>query len=34
MDRMVAIVSKLPAYILNLGSDLVQIPEVVRSLLR
>lgn len=34
MDRMVAITSRLPAYILHLGSDLAQIPDVVRSLLR
>lgn len=34
MDRMVTLVSNLPAYILHLGSDLTQIPDVVRSVLR
>jgi Coenzyme PQQ synthesis protein D (PqqD) len=34
MERMAAIAEKLPAYILHLGSDLKQIPDVVRSLLR
>jgi hypothetical protein len=34
MDRMVSIASNLPAYILHLGSDLAQVPEVVRSALR
>jgi hypothetical protein len=34
MDRMVSIASSLPAFILHLGSDLAQIPEVVRSALR
>jgi hypothetical protein len=34
MDRMVSIASKLPAFTLHLGSDLAQIPEVVRSALR
>jgi len=34
MERMAAIASKLPAYILNLGSDLARIADVVRSALR
>jgi len=34
MDRMAYLASNLPAYILHLGSDLAQIPEVVRSALR
>jgi hypothetical protein len=34
MDRMVSIATNLPAYILHLGSDLAQIPDVVRSVLR
>jgi hypothetical protein len=33
MDRIAAIASGLPAYVLHLGSDLAQIPEVVRSVL-
>jgi len=34
MDRMAAIVARLPTYVLHLGSDLTQIPAVVQSLLR
>jgi hypothetical protein len=34
MERMAAIASKLPAYILHLGSDLTQVSDVVRSVLR
>ncbi len=34
MDRMAVLAAKLPAYILHLGSDLTQIPDVVRSVLR
>jgi hypothetical protein len=34
MDRMAALAAKVPAYILHLGSDLSQIPDVVRSVLR
>jgi hypothetical protein len=34
MDRMLSIASNLPAYVLHLGSDLAQIPDVVRSVLR
>ena len=34
MDRMVSLATNLPSYILHLGSDLSQIPEVVRSALR
>lgn len=34
MDRIAAIVSQVPAYILNLGSDLTQVADVVRSALR
>jgi hypothetical protein len=33
MDRMAELASKLPAHILHLGSDLAQIPDVVRSAL-
>jgi hypothetical protein len=34
MDRIAALASKLATYILHLGSDLAQIPEVVRTVLR
>jgi len=34
MDRMAALATSLPTYILHLGSDLAQIPDVVRSVLR
>jgi hypothetical protein len=34
MERMAALAANLPAYILHLGSDLSQIPDVVRSVLR
>jgi len=34
MERMVSIASNLPSYVLHLGSDRSQIPEVVRSVLR
>jgi hypothetical protein len=34
MDRMVTLVSNVPAFILHLGSDLTQIADVVRSALR
>jgi hypothetical protein len=34
MERMAALAAGLPAFILHLGSDLTQIPDVVRSALR
>jgi hypothetical protein len=34
MERMAAIAAGLPSFILQLGSDLTQIPDVVRSVLR